>query len=72
MDLRQVDAVELDLVDWAAAVQHVLMKPTPHTLPASPGIYGQCVEDHRNAGQAAEGRLVLRTAPGDWKALPKF
>ena len=59
-DLGEVDAILLDLVDGSAAVQHVLMEPAPDALPGPPRIHSHRIQDHRDAGEAAEGRLVLR------------
>lgn len=37
----------------------LLVEPAPRALPRAPGVDGQGVEHHGQAGQATEGRLVL-------------
>ena len=61
-DLVQCDAAELDILQGAAAVQQGLVEPAPGALPGALGIHGQRVQDHGQACQAAEGRLILRAA----------
>jgi len=56
-DLAEGDAVGLDRVEGLAAVEHGLVEPPPGTLPAAARVDGERVEDDREGGEAAEGRL---------------
>ena len=64
-DLAEGDALGLDLVEGLAAVEHGLVEPPPGTLPAAARVDGERVEDDREGGEAAEGRLRLRLEDGD-------
>lgn len=57
--LFQGDTLQDDVFQGLAAIQHLLMEPSPGALPGALWVYLQGIQDHCNAGQATEGRLIL-------------